>query len=186
MLSVVSPLSALKSIIWRGVRPYRSWIRAGSYMIVPPAPMRVNIRRRALRHQLEHVQVARDDDRVDALLLRLEAERADEVVRLVAVQVEDGDPERGERLAHDGELLAQVVRGGPAGPLVGAVHVGALGPADIEAADDVVRLGVLEAAQHDAPEPERGIDQLPLAGRQRRLDEREVRAIDEAVRVDAA
>ncbi len=43
MLSVVSPLSALKSIIWRGVRPYRSWMRAGSYMIVPPAPMRVNI-----------------------------------------------------------------------------------------------------------------------------------------------
>ena len=90
-------------------------MRAGSYMIVPPAPMRVNI---SVVCSETSWSMSRSPETMTVSmpwLLRLETERADEVVRLVAVQVEDRDAERGERLAHDGELVPQVVRGRAAG-----------------------------------------------------------------------
>ena len=133
--------------------------------------------------QLEHVQVAADDGAGDALRLGLQGERADEVIGLEALQLVDGDAEGGQQLAHDGELLAQVVGCGLAGGLVLGEALVAEGAAEVEAGDDVVGLHVLEASQHDAPEAEDGVDQLALGGRQGRRHEREIGAIDEAVRV---
>ena len=56
-------------------------------------------------------------------------------------------------------------------------------PGQVEAGDDVVRPDVLEAAQDDAPEAEHRVDELALARRQRRVHEREIGAIDQAVGV---
>ena len=121
---------------------------------------------------------------LELALLGLPRERADEVVRLEARHLVDRDAERGQRLAHDGELVAQVVRRRPARGLVLLEAVGAERAAHVEAAHDVVGLHVLEAAQHDGPEPERGVDQLALAGRQRRLEQGEIGAVDQAVSVE--
>ena len=137
-----------------------------------------------LGDQLQHVQVARDDDGLQVAQLRLPRERADEVVRFVAGHLVDGDAEGGQRLADDGELVAQVVRRGPARGLVALVAVGTEGAAHVEAAQDMVGLHVGEAAQDDGPEAEGSVDELAFAGGQRRLEQREVGPIDEAVSVE--
>ena len=137
-----------------------------------------------LGDQLQHVEVAGDDDRLQVAQLGLPRERADEVVRLVAGQLVDGDAKGRQGLADDGELLPQVVRRRSACGLVGLVAVGPEGAADVEAAHDVVRLHVCEATQDDGPEAEGGVDELALAGGQRRLEQGEIGPVDEAVGIE--
>ena len=93
-------------------------------------------------------------------------------------------PNAAQGLADDRELVAQVVRGRAPGGLVVREAVGPERATDVEAAQDMVGLHVLEAAQDDRPEAERGVDELALAGRERRLEEREIGAVDEAVSVE--
>ena len=88
MLSVVSPLSALKSIIWPGVEAVSL---VDPLRVVDDGRLDAQARRhelRALGDELEHVEVARDDDRLDVLAhLRLAGQRADEVVGLEALHL---------------------------------------------------------------------------------------------------
>ena len=134
-------------------------------------------------HELEHVEVAGDDRRVEPVALGLDGQRADDVVGLVAGQLVDRDPERLDDLADLRELVAQVVRH----PLPGRLVVGELlvaegRPGQVEGDRDVVRPDVLEAAQDDAAEAEDRVDELALRRRQGR--EREVSAVDEPVAVE--
>ena len=183
MLSVESPLSALKSTIWAGaqavalVDPGRVVddrvldARAGRHQ---PGPV---------GHELEHVEVAGDDRRVEPARLGLDGQRADDVVGLVPGQLVDRDPERLDDLADLRELVAQVVRHPLPGRLVlGEPLVAEGGPGQVEGHRDVVRPDVLEAAQDDAAEAEDGVHQLALRGREGR--EGEVSAVDEPVAVE--
>src|SRR5574339_679321 len=52
-------------------------------------------------------------------------------------------------------------------------------PRKVERDREVLRLEVLDAAQHDAGKPEDAVDELSFRGRQRR--QREVAAVDEPV-----
>ena len=136
-----------------------------------------------VRDELEHVEVAGHDRRVEAAPLRLDRERADDVVRLVAGELVDRDPERLDDLADLGELVAQVVRHPLAGRLVlGEALVAERGSGEVEGDGHVVRPDVLEPAQDDAAEPEHGIDEL--TARRRERWEREIAAVDEPVAVE--
>jgi hypothetical protein len=133
--------------------------------------------------QLQAVQVARDDHRVDALGGGLLRERADHVVGLVALELSDRHAHHRGDLAHDRELGAQIVRHRRAAGLVLGVGVEPeLGLADVEAHDRVVRLHVLHAAQHDLEEAEHRVDQRSVGHRERR--QCEVAAVHEARPVD--
>ncbi len=138
-----------------------------------------------LADELEHVEVAGHDRRLEAIGLGLPRQGADEVVGLPALQLVDRDAERLDQLAHLGELIPEVVRHLPTRRLVlgeGLVTEGR--PGKVEAGDDVVGPDVLEAAQDDAPEAEDGIDQLAVAGRQGGVVEREIGTIDEPVGIE--
>ena len=138
---------------------------------------------RLVGDQLEHVEVAGHDRRVEAALLGVDDDRADHVVRLVARQLVDGDAQRLDHLADLGELVAQVVGHALAGRLVLGVLLVAEGRAlEVEGDRDVVRLEVLDAAQDDAAEAEDGVDELALRRRQRR--EREISAVDQPVAIE--
>ena len=133
--------------------------------------------------ELEHVQVAGHDRRVEAARFGLDGERADDVVRLVAGQLVDRDAQRLDHLADLRELVAQVVRHALAGGLVLGVLLVPEGRAlEVEGDRDVVRLDVRDPAQHDAAEAEDGVDELALRRRQGR--EGEVAAVDEPVAVE--
>ncbi len=133
--------------------------------------------------QLEHVQVAGHDRRVEAAALGVHGDRADDVVRLVAGQLVDGDAQRLDDLADLGELVAQVVRHPLAGRLVlGVLLVAERRALEVEGDRDVVRLDVRDAAQDDAAEAEDRVDELALRRREGR--EREVSAVDEPVAVE--
>ena len=134
-------------------------------------------------HELQPVEVAGHDHRVDALRGRLLRERADHVVGLVALQLADRHAHHRGDLAHDRELGAQVVRHRrPALLVVGEGVEAELRLADVEADDREVRLHVLHAAQHDLEEAEDGVHEGAVRHRQRR--QREVAAVDEARPVD--
>ena len=62
------------------------------------------------RHELERVSVSRQDDSVDILLFRLAAQRAENVVGLVALALIDGDPKCLDQLPDALELRAQLRR----------------------------------------------------------------------------
>ena len=84
--------------------------------------------------ELEAVEVAGHDHRVDAGGGRLLGEGADDVIGLVALQLADRHAHHRGDLAHDRELRAQVVR--HARPALLVVGVGVepeLRPADVEA-----------------------------------------------------
>ena len=146
---------------------------------------------RACRHQpdprrdeLEHVEIDRDDRRLEVgPAVELPGDRADDVVRLVALHLVHRDAKRLDDLADLRELVAEVVRHLRAGRLVLGVGLVAEGRTrQVEGDREVVRLEILEAAQDDAGEPEGAVDEVALRGRQRR--KREVAAIDEPVAVE--
>ena len=118
---------------------------------------------RQVGHQLEHVQVAGHDRGGHRPRLRLERQRADEVVGLESLEFVDGDAEGVDQLADPRELLAQVVgHRPPSGLVLLVLLVAERRPGQVEAGDHVVRMHVLVAPQDDAPEAEDGVDQLPL------------------------
>ncbi len=140
---------------------------------------------RPVGHELEHVQVARHDRRLEVATLGLAGQRADDVVRLEASQLVDGEAQRGDHLADLRELCPKVVGHRPPRRLVVRGQAVPEGRGrQVEGDRDVVRADVLEASQHDVRESEDGVHQLALRGRERHVDEREVAAIDEPVAVE--
>ena len=138
---------------------------------------------RVVGDELEHVEVAGHDRRVEAAPLGVDGDRPDDVVGLVPGQLVDGDAQRLDHLADLRELVAQVVGHPLAGRLVLGVLLVAEGRAlEVEGDRDVVRLDVRDAPQDDAAEAEDRVDELALRGRQGR--EREVSAVDEPVAVE--
>ncbi len=134
-------------------------------------------------HQLQPVEVPRHHDRVDARGRRVLDEGADDVVRLVALGLDDRHAHPGHHLAHDRELAAQVVRHRrPAGLVVGIGDEPEVRPTEIEGDDRVIGLQVRHAAEHDLEESEGSVDQRSVRGRQWRKGE--IAAIDEARTVD--
>ena len=133
--------------------------------------------------ELEHVEVAGHDRRLQAAPLGVDRDRADDVVGLVARQLVDGDAQRLDHLADLGELVAQVVGHALAGRLVLGVLLVAEGRTlEVEGDRDVVRADVGDAAQDDAAEAEDRVDELALRRRQGR--QREISAVDEPVAVE--
>ncbi len=133
--------------------------------------------------ELEPVEVAGDDHRVDARGGGLLRERADDVIGLVARELADRDVHHRRDLADDRELRAQVVRHArPAALVVGIRVEPKLRLADVERHDRVVRLHVLHAAQDDLEEAEDGVHERAVGERQRR--QREVAAVHQARPVD--
>ena len=152
-------------------------------MIVFWTPERVVISRVRSRHELEHVEVAGDDRRVEPVALGLDRQRPDDVVGLVAGELVDRDPERLDDLADLRELVTQVIRHPQPGRLVVGEPLVAEGrPGQVEGDRDVVGPDVLEAAEDDARETEHRVDELALRRRQGR--EREVSAVDQPVAVE--
>ena len=138
---------------------------------------------RVVGDELEHVEVAGHDRRVETASLGVHGDRADDVVGLVAGELVDGDAQRLDHLADLRELVAQVVGHPLAGRLVLGVLLVPEGRAlEVEGDGDVVRTEVLDAAQDDAAEAEDGVDELALRGRQGRQGE--VSAVDEPVAVE--
>ena len=124
---------------------------------------------RLVGDELEHVEVDRDDRRLERDLLRVEGQLADDVVGLEALQLVDRDAQRLDDLADLRELRGQVVRHPRARRLVlGVLLVPERRPGEVEGDRDVVGLQVRETAQDDAAEAEDAVDQLTLGGRERR------------------
>ena len=138
---------------------------------------------RPIADQLEHVQVAGHDGRVESAPLGLNRERPDHVVGLVAGQLVDRDAQRLHDFSHLWELVSQVVGHSLTGGLVlGELLVPEGGPGQVERHGDVVRPDVLEATKDDAAEAEDGVDELAAGRRQRRKGK--VSAVDEPVAVE--
>ena len=115
--------------------------------------------------------------------IQLAGDRADHVVGLEARHLVDGDAQGLDDLADLGELVTQVVGHLDPGRLVvGVLLVAERRTRQVERDREVVRLEVLDAAQHDAREAEHAVDQLALRGRQGRQGE--VSAVDEPVAVE--
>ena len=153
-------------------------------MTVFSTPDRVVIRRTRGRDELEHVEVDGDDRRLEVVArIELLGDRPDDVVGLVARHLVDRDPQRLDDLADLRELVAQVVRHPRPGRLVlGVLLVAERRAGQVERDREVVGLEVLEAAQDDAGEAERAVDEVALRRRQGR--KREVAAVDEPVAVE--
>ena len=137
----------------------------------------------ARRHELERVEVSRDDDGLEAQLLRLPRKRPDDVIRFVPRQRVHGDAERLEDLLAALELRAELVRHRPARGLIRGV---ALMPerrdGEIERSGDVLRGRLLQWLQQDRRETKRGIRELALRRGERGHGEE--RPVDQAVRID--
>ena len=138
---------------------------------------------RVLGHDLEHVQVAGDDGRIDAALVQVPRDRAYDVIGFVPGHLVDGDAQCGNDFANLRELRPQVVRHGCTRRLVPReLLVAKRWPGQIEAGRDVFRLEILDAAQENTAEPEDGVDELALARGQGRQGV--VATVDEAVAVE--
>ena len=138
----------------------------------------------ARRDELEHVEVDRDDRRLEVVaVVELARDRPDDVVGLEAGHLVDRDPEGLHDLPNLRKLVAQVVRHLHAGRLVVGVLLVAEGrPGQVERDREVIGLEVLDAAQHDAGEPEYAVDELTFRCRQR--GKCKVAAIDQPVAVE--
>ncbi len=136
------------------------------------------------RHELEHVEVHRDDRRLEVVArIELLRDRPDDVVRFIALHLVDRDPERLDDLADLRELVAQVVRHPLASRLVvGVLLVAERRAGQVERDGEVVRLEVLEPAEDDAREAEGPVDEVTAGRRERRKGE--VSAVDQPVAVE--
>jgi hypothetical protein len=138
-----------------------------------------------LADQLEHVEVAGEDRRVEAQALGLPDERGDGVVGLEPLLLILRDVQGPDDLAHLGDLLAHVVGHARSGRLVLRVAVvPERAGRQVERHRHPVGLHVLDRPQHDVGEPEHGRDELALGRRQGLLDEGEIAAVDEPVAVE--
>ena len=160
------PLSDLVRSVYKGVGDTAAW----------------HERLDRFGHQLQAVEVARHDrDGVTALLTDAR-ERADDVVRLEALDRVDRDRERLEDLAHLLDLRAQVVRhGAPAGLVLLVLLRPKSGGRQVERGSRELRAGGQDDREHGC-ESVHGIGHLPVRRAHRRQCEK--RPVDEAVGVD--
>ena len=135
-------------------------------------------------HELIEVLVAGDDHGLEALLRRLPGERADHVVGFIALEFDDGVVEALHDLPDPPEAVPQVVRHLLPGRLVLGVDLITERVTGIEDDREVVRLELLPDIEQEPREAERRGGVLSRRIRERPADEREVRAIDQRVRVD--
>jgi len=132
--------------------------------------------------ELQGVEVAGEDDRVEAGRLGLPREGADDVVGLEPGKRVHRHAELLKELLAALELRAEIVRHRLAGGLVGGVALLAkCRDREVKAGRDVLRRVLLDDLQEDGREAERGVHELALGRRERR--DREVAAVDEAVGV---
>ncbi len=149
--------------------------------VLDPRPGRHQAR--LVGDELEHVQIDRDDRRLDVLCLRLDRQRADHVVGFEALLLVDRDAQGLDDLANLRELRGEVIRHPRSGRLVlGVLLVPERRPGQVERDRDVVRLQVGNAAENDAAEAEDAIDELALRGGERR--QRVVAAVHEPEAVE--
>ena len=116
---------------------------SGAVELAPPGVVHGDVG----THELHEILVGRDQDHVVAGVGRLLCQGAEDVVGLVAVELQDGDTMGGERPAHPGDLAPQVVRHGIAVGLVLLVPFGPhalLGAPSFEGDPDEVGLLLAE------------------------------------------
>ena len=136
-----------------------------------------------LADELERVAVVRDHARRDALLVGAQAERADDVVGLVALELDVAVPERLDERAQVGLLLLEqrrrrLARGLVAGEALEPVH----GPR-VPGHDDALRVVVGEQPHEHVGEAEQRV-RREAVGRRELLRERVVGPVGERVAVD--
>jgi hypothetical protein len=116
--------------------------------------------------ELVAVAVARDHDRLDALVARPGREGGDDVVGLVAGELDHRHRQRGEHLAHQAHLLAEDVGCRRSVGLVGLDRLVAerrLGP--VEGHGDVIGLVITQQVDQHRGEPEHRVGDLTSRGR---------------------
>ena len=137
----------------------------------------------AVGDQLQAVLVPGDDDAVVSLLLGDAGEGAQNVVRLIARQLQVGDPHRIQQFLQDRHLNRQFLRHGLA---LGFVEVIAPVPesrlSPVKGDTDRLRLLILIEMLENGEEAVDGIGRRPVRGIQ--LPNPEERAVDNAVAVD--
>ena len=139
----------------------------------------------AVVDELQRVAVAGDDEHLEALRLGLGGEGADEVVGLVAGQLDVGDPQRVEDLLDEGHLPLELLgRRRPLGLVLG-VLLGAEGRAgDVERDGQVRGPLVAQDVDEHRGEAEHRVGVLPRAGGEVLHREREERAVRHRVAID--
>ena len=137
----------------------------------------------ALADQLHQILVRGDDDHLAPGGLGLAGIGRDDVVGLVAFELDHRQPERPGGLAHQRELGPEVIRRLEAIGLVAVVDgVAKARLALVEHHQQLIARHVLDQAEQHVAEAEHGADRQPLGVGQRR--QREVRAEDVARPVD--
>jgi hypothetical protein len=142
------------------------------------------VERDPVADELGEVLVARDDDDLPALLPRAAGEGPDDVVGLEPRLLQHRDVERLRHLAHERELLLQVVGRGGAVRLVGPVEIVAerVAPGRVEHERDVRRRVLAQRLEQHRREPVHGVRRNAL--RRREVRQRVVGAEDEPGAVD--
>ena len=138
-------------------------------------------------HQLQQIVVAAEDDHVDALLDGLDRQRADNVISLVSLDLEQRHLHRFEDASAPDDLIAHPGRGRRARALVlGKIVQPKRRPAHVERGGRVLRLQILHRLQQHAGEGVHAGGQLTLCVRKRasQLLQRVKAAIDERVPVN--
>ena len=123
----------------------------------------------ALRHQLQAVIVAGDDNAVHALLLRLQAEGADDVVGLETLDLQVGDIHGLQHFPDEGKLAAQFSRRLLAGALV--IGEGLVAEGDPVAVEGHQNVGRLQLPHHPVQHGQKTVDGIsidPVPGLQQR------------------
>jgi len=133
--------------------------------------------------ELVEVLVAGDDDRLQALLLGLLGQGADDVVGLPVLLLEHRDVERLDQGAAPGDRRLHLLGHLPAGGLVLRMHLLPEAVAGVEDHAQVVRIVLLQEVDQEPGEPEGGRGVLAAGGGQRPADHGVERPVHEGVAV---
>jgi hypothetical protein len=134
--------------------------------------------------ELVEVLVPGDDDRLEPCLLGLGGQRPDHVVRLPALSLDDGHPERLDQLPTARQGGFELVRHLLARRLVLGVHLGPEAVTRVEHDRQVIGPVVVQHVDEEAREAVGRGGVLPLRGGERAADHRIERPVDEGVAVD--
>jgi hypothetical protein len=119
--------------------------------------------------QLQHVEVAGQDDDIEPCSLGLLRERADDIIGLVSRYLDDGDPERQDDFSCPRKLRTKLVRSAHALRFVLRDSLVAKGRAgEVEGRDRICRRGVVERFEEHGCEAVCGVGHLATAVAQRR------------------
>ena len=148
--------------------------------LTDPATARIDAN--VLGDELEHVEVAGQDDDVEPGFLRFLRQRADDIVSLECWDLDDGDAKRLHNLAGPGKLGAQLVRRAlPLRLVFRELLMPKGGAGRIEGRDRICRRGVVERLEEHRCEAVGSIGHLAPAVAQR--GHRMEGAVDEVVPV---